>query len=146
VALAKRVLSLIGKSNYPSVRFIYFNVGTYRSHVREYTVSELEYVLKQSGITGLKSELTNSATKSLICENRGLRKASLKLYDLISTIVPNLRDTILIFGRKPENWKPLDDLIAFKNLKNHYDHLVKYNLDSEDDDNIVSKIRNEVYT
>jgi len=102
VALAKRLLPLVGKPNYPNVRFIYFNVGTYRGHVREYTVSELEYMLEQSGITRLKAKI--------------LRKF-LKMYDLISTIVPNLRDTILTFRRRPESWKPLDDLIAFKNSK-----------------------------
>jgi hypothetical protein len=59
-------------------------------------------------------------------------------------ILPNLRDTIIIFGRKPENWKPLDDLIAFRNLKNYYKHLVKYNLDNENDNDIVSKIKAKV--
>jgi hypothetical protein len=113
----------------------------YRGHVREYTASELEYVLEQSGI--VKVKMVNSATKSLICESRGFRKTLLKIYDLTSAVLPNLKDTIIIFGRKPENWKPLDDLIAFKIWKNHYDHLVKYNLDGEDDDNIASKIRSK---
>jgi uncharacterized protein YaaR (DUF327 family) len=143
VALAKRALSLIGKSNYPSVYFIFFNIGTYRGHVREYTASELEYMLKQSGIMRVKVEMANSATKQLICESRGFRKTLLKLYDLTSDILPNLRDTIIIFGRKPENWKPLGDLTAFKNLKNYYKHLVKFNLDNEDDDSMMSKIKNE---
>jgi SAM-dependent methyltransferase len=143
VALVKRVLSLMGKSSYPSVGFIYFNVGMYRGHVREYTVSELEYMLKQNGIMSVKVKMANSATKSLICESRGFRKTLLKLYDLTSDILPNLRDTIIIFGRKPENWKPLDDLIAFRNLKNYYKHLVEYNLDNEDDDSIASRIGSE---
>jgi len=41
VVLAKRVMLLVGKSSNPSVYFIYFNIGAYRGHVREYTVSEL---------------------------------------------------------------------------------------------------------
>jgi len=145
LALAKKALLLIGKSNYPDVRFIYFNIGMYRGHVREYTVSELKHICEQSGIMKVKVKLINSTTKSSICESRGFRKTFSKLYDLTSAILPNLRDTIIIFGRKPEDWKPLDDLIALKFLKSCYKHLVKYNIDNEGDDSLVSKIGSEGY-
>jgi 2-polyprenyl-3-methyl-5-hydroxy-6-metoxy-1,4-benzoquinol methylase len=88
VALAKRLLPLIGKSNYPSVGLIYFNVGVYRWHIREYTASELEYVLKQAAIKRVIVKMANIATKQLICESAGYRKIFLRLYDLICAIVP----------------------------------------------------------
>jgi hypothetical protein len=37
----------------------------------------------------------------------------------------------------------MDDLTAYKNLKNYYKHLVEWNLDEEDDDRILSQIRSE---
>jgi len=140
-ALVKRIRILIGKSNYPSVHFIYFNVGAYRGHVREYTISELKYMLKVSGLTGIKAKLTNTETYSLICESKGLKKLIVNLYNLASTSIPVFRDTILIYGKKPKNWRPIDELTALQNLKKYYSHLTKYNLDNEPDDILIDKLR-----
>ena len=140
VALAKRILLLAGKSNYPNVNFIYFNVGAYRGHVREYNTSELKRLLKASGLTEIRAKLTNNETASLMCESKGLKKLIVKLYDLVSKLYPNFRDTILVWGRKPKDWLPIDDLNAIKNLKSYYSHIVKFNLENEPDNILITKL------
>lgn len=141
VALAKRVLLLAGKSNYPNINFIYFNVGAYRGHIRECNISELNKLLKVSGLTEIRFKLTNNGTSSLLCESKGLKKLFVKSYDLISNLYPNFRDTILVWGRKPKDWLPIDDLNAIRNLKSYYDHIVKFNLENETDDILVDKLK-----
>jgi len=140
VALAKRILVAMGKSNYPNVNFAYFNVGKYRSHIREYTVHELKRILQVSGLTEIKAKLTNHAVYQLICETQGLKRLIVRLYYLISKLYPKFRSTILAYGRKPENWRPIRDLDAIKNLKNYYLHITRYNLDKEPDNILVEKL------
>lgn len=141
-ALAKRIMLLLGKWRSPSVNFIYFNnLGIYRGHVREYTVSELKWMLKQSGLVDIKVRMTNHEIKSLICERKGIYKIIPRFYDLLSNIYPNFRDTVLIYGRKPKDWKYVSDEEAFILLKRYYQHLVKYNLDNESDEAILLKIK-----
>lgn len=140
-ALAKRILLLVGKSNYPDVNFIYFNVGSYRGHIREYNISGLEKLLKVSGLTKVKAKCINIATLSLICESKGFKKFIIKLYDLVSKIYPNFRDTIVIWARKPKDWSPVDDLKAIENLKSYYPDIVKYNLENEPNKILVNKLK-----
>jgi len=139
-ALAKRVRLLFGKSVYPEVGFIFFNLGEYRSHIKEYTISELLYMLKSIGLTTLRVKTLNTSVKELLCESKGLKKIFIRMYDLVSQSFPGFRDTILVQGRKPEKWAPLNDLFAIKNLKKYYPHIAKYNLEEENDGKIVSKL------
>ncbi|MEM1558365.1 MAG: hypothetical protein QXG12_07220 [Thermoproteota archaeon] len=74
-------------------------------------------------------------------EARGFKRFIARTYYLLSNIYPSFRSTIIAYGRKPENWKPITDLEAFKSLKNIYPHLVKYNLNGESDEEIVEKLR-----
>jgi SAM-dependent methyltransferase len=141
VTLAKRILLLAGKSNYPNVDFIFYNVGAYRGHVREYNISELKRLLKISGLTEIDAKLVNNQTFSLYCESRGFRRFIIKFYDLISGLYPNFRDTIIIWARKPRGWRPIDDLEAIENMKSCYPHMVKYNLENEHNNIIVDKLK-----
>lgn len=141
VALAKRILLLMGKSNHPNVDFIYFNVGAYRGHIMEYNTSELKKLLKLSGLINVEVKLTNSMTFSLYCESKGFRRLIIRFYDLISSsLYPNFRDTILIWAKKPRDWSPIDDLKAIENLKNPYPQIVKYNLENEPSNTLVDKL------
>lgn len=141
VMLAKRILVLMGKSSYPNVNFIYFNVGSYRGHVREYNVSELKRLLKVSGLIKVKAKSINIETSFLMPEWKGPKRIVVKFYDLVSKLYPNFRDTILIWARKPESWLPLDDLKAIESLKSCYPHVVKYNLENEPNNILVGRLK-----
>jgi len=141
-ALAKRIRLILGKPVYPEAGLIFFAVGEYRGHVKEYVVSELLYILKLIGLTALKVKTENIMTKELLRKSQDL-KILLKTYDLMSSIFPNFKDTIIAWGRKPKGWIPFDNLLAFKNWKKYYPHIVNYNLDGEDDYQILSKIESE---
>ena len=144
VALAKRVFVVMGKSNYPNVNFVYFNVGDYRGHVREYTVEELKRILKLSGLTEVTVKLTNHDIQGLLRKSRGLRKLVTGAYLFISSLYPKFRASIIIYGRKPEGWRPISDLDAIEHLKVHYPHVVKYNLDGEPDELLIKKLKSRL--
>lgn len=138
--LAKRLLLLLGKSNYQDVNFLFYNVGTYRYHVREYTVQEVNKVLRLIGLNHVKVETSNHGIHEIVMEARGFKRFIARTYTLLSNIYPSFRSTIIAYGRKPEDWKPITDLEAFKSLKNIYPHLVKYNLDGESDEEMVERL------
>jgi len=145
VALAKRILVAIGKSSYPNVRFIYFSVGDYRGHVKEYTSQELKWMLTVSRLTEIKIKFTNYqvyniSSRSIFYENQRLKKIIAKLYYLASSVYPRFRGTIIIYGKKPKNWRPLADIDAIKYLKECYPILSKYNLDNEPDNVFIRKL------
>ena len=100
VNLRKRIRVLSGRSNYPSVRDVYSSRGTWRGHVREYTLAETEYILKAAGGEPVLSKTCHMAICSRI-PNTTLRH----LYRVVTWIVPRLRDGILVIARKPPGWR-----------------------------------------
>ncbi|CAD6491679.1 MAG: Ubiquinone biosynthesis O-methyltransferase [Candidatus Argoarchaeum ethanivorans] len=137
VALAKRLKVLFGKSNQVSANFIYWNVGEYRAHVREYTQSELKQILLYHNLTAINSKMINIMIDAVKSETF-FKKIVVKMYKLISGLYPNFRDTILISGKKPKDWNPTDNSI--ETFKKYYTHIEKYNLDNEPDEVLVNKI------
>lgn len=119
-SLMNRTRLSFGRSVYPGLGFILFSAGQYRGHIREYTISELKLMLRYNEFKKTEVETVNVATKMAMCESRGLRKGLLKAYALISGLYPPFRDTILIWGRKPEHWSPLSDFIPTEKSKEDY--------------------------
>lgn len=140
-ALAKRIKLLLGKPVYPDVQFIFFNVGEYRGHIKEYTISELLFIMKSLRITNIRVKTLNILTKELYCEESGQKKFLLRIYDVVSSILPSWRDTIIVYGRKSENTRLIEDIEAFKKLKQYIFYLTKYNFENEDDESIIFKLR-----
>ena len=138
VALAKRLKVLFGKSNQVSADFIYWNVGEYRSHVREYTRSEIKQILSHHDLVAINSKMENIMI-NMVENTAFLKKIVIKGYKLISNLYPNFRDTILISGKKPEDWSPTDDSIDI--FKRCYSHIERYNLDNESNDVLISKMK-----
>lgn len=135
VLLANRLKVLFGKSNQVSANFIYWNIGEYRSHIREYTQSELKQILSYHNLVDVKSKMINVRIGQAKSKNLF---SIIKVYKLISNIYPNFRGTILISGKKPNNWHPTD--VSVKNFEDCYSHIKKYNLDSESDELLVNKM------
>lgn len=133
VALAKRLKVLFGKSNQVNANLLYWNIGEYRNHIREYTQSELRMILSYHNLEDVKSKMVNIMIDMI----KGVNFVIVKAYKLISALYPNFRDTILISGKKPRDWFPTKNSIA--NFKKYYLHVNEYNLDNESDDILVKK-------
>lgn len=137
VSLLKRLKMLCGKSSHISANFLYWNIGEYRSHIREYTLSELKEILPYHYLDSIDSKMINLGTFE------GLNfpiNVIVKTCKLISGLYPNFRDTILVAGKKPKNWHPTDNSI--NNFKKYYPHIINYNLDNEPDAVLINEMKN----
>jgi len=136
-SLAKRLWMLFGKSSQVRLDFLFWNIGEYRSHIREYTEPELRKVLEYENMDVVASRMLNLTLGSV--EAKGtLARALIAVYDAVSFVYPRFRDTILVVGRRPGNWMPTADSIA--RFKESYQHIHKYNLDGESDEAIIGKL------
>ena len=143
VHLVNRFKVLLGKSNQTNANFFYWNIGEYRSHVREYTRSELKEILSYHNLEAVDSKMNNTAVE-MVEDQSFPRKVILNAYKLISGLYPNFRATILISGKKPKNWSPTSNSID--NFKKYYSHIRKYNLDNEPDEVLINKMENPSHT
>jgi len=101
VNLRKRLSVLLGKTNYPDVKGFYHSQGTWRGHVREYTQAETAYILQEVG-----GEVILSKTFHLNIESKLSNPLLRKIYELLTAVIPTLRDGILVIARKPSGWTP----------------------------------------
>lgn len=128
VSLLKRLKCLFGKTNYPALGFTYYNIGKYRSHIREYTLEEAYLLLQWSGLTDVKVTGKNLYTKQNIANSKGTKKIFCKLYGLASDVTPTFRDTILAYGRKPNDWVALGN--DSKQVQKEFNRLYKLDASS----------------
>jgi hypothetical protein len=91
----------LGKTNYPDVKGFYHSQGTWRGHVREYTQAETAYILQEVG-----GEVILSKTFHLNIESKLSNPLLRKIYELLTAVIPTLRDGILVIARKPSGWTP----------------------------------------
>lgn len=91
-------------------------------------------------LVDVKVMLTNDSIDQLFHKVRTYKKLVVKFYGLISNLYPNFRSTIIAYGRKPQDWNPIDDKNAFKQLQKYYYHLTKYNLNGVNSTNIIMKL------
>lgn len=127
VSLLKRLKVLFGKSSHINANLIYWNIGEYRSHFREYTRSELRQILNYHNLISLDIKMMNIAIDDIDNINL-LKKIVVEIYKLICDLYPNFRDTILLSGKKPENWYQTN--ISIKNFKKSY-HTELYDVDKD---------------
>jgi len=102
VNLRKRLSILLGKSNYPSVKMFYECIGTWRGHIREYTLAEQEYILRRNGFTILFSSAYHGMIDTKLKSN--LVK---QLYKAICWLFPTMRECLATVAQKPPGWKPV---------------------------------------
>ncbi len=125
-ALAKRLWVLLGKSNQTDANFFYWNIGEYRSHVREYSPSEVKQILQHHKLDILSLKMLNYFGD--IESKRIFKKIIVKAYAFVSRIYPNFKSTILLGGRKPADWQPTD--ASIRNFSKYYRHIERWNLDN----------------
>lgn len=101
VNLRKRISVLLGKTNFPPIHEFYHSQGLWRGHVREYTLAETEYVVKESGGDVILSKTCHVVVYSKI-PFRILRQ----IYIILTGIIPTLRDGLIVIARKPPGWTP----------------------------------------
>jgi len=102
VNIRKRISVLVGKTNYCSLESFYFSKQPWRGHVREYTQMETEKLLRYQGLKVVSSSCINT----VLHKHEKLRNRYVKLvYKTITNMFPRWRDSILVIGQKPKNWK-----------------------------------------
>jgi 2-polyprenyl-3-methyl-5-hydroxy-6-metoxy-1,4-benzoquinol methylase len=136
VALAKRLKVLVGRTNYVNLNFIFWTIGDYRSHIREYTRLELSRVLEYEGLEDIDSRMRNSLVKEIRAQSAAER-ILVRTYDILSNTYPNFRDTISVSGRKPVNWRPLTN--SMEMFRRAYPQMSN-DTDKEPDEIAVQKI------
>jgi len=139
VNLKNRIKVLFGKSNQQSIGFIFWNIGEYRSHFREYTKAELIEIMKNMNIKNINVTPLNIRTRMHYWSSeKKIKKIFILIYGIISEIFPNFRDTLIATGKKPEDWQPIQDSI--QQFKKYYDLVEKNNLDGLSDNELLTQI------
>jgi len=102
VNLRKRLSVLRGRSNYPSVQMFYHCIGSWRGHVREYTLPEQEYILRKNGFT-----ICFSTTYHGMVDRTLKSQFGKYLYKTICRLFPTMRENLATVAQKPPSWKPV---------------------------------------
>ncbi|PWR72759.1 class I SAM-dependent methyltransferase [Methanospirillum lacunae] len=140
-SLNHRIKIIFGKSNQVDLNFIFWNIGEYRSHFREYTRFEMEQMLSFENLININSKMRNILLY-LIPHKRFLEKVVFITYRLICDLWPNFRDSILISGRKPSNWSSIEPSLSKFSIS--YPHIIKYNYDNETDEDYLIKLADKI--
>jgi len=112
VNLRKRLSVPFGRSNYVNIRNFYYSDYPYRSHVREYNMSELEAICRWSGFKTVEKIYTNDFYQyhTAIEQGRQIYQPYFRLqsarqlpiagFHIISRVFKNYRDTLRIVAEK----------------------------------------------
>lgn len=102
VNLRKRLEVLRGRTNYPPLEDMLWGGEPWRGHVREYTLGETERLLTLMGFSLLEAN-----TMDAVAYQR-LRGLPLQAYLSLARLWPGLRDTVIVVGKKPSGWQPIE--------------------------------------
>ncbi|MBT6756756.1 MAG: class I SAM-dependent methyltransferase [Candidatus Jacksonbacteria bacterium] len=100
VNFRKRLSVLLGRTNYPPVDQVYHSSGTWRGHVREYTLKEVEYICRQSGFEVISTNHVEHLAQTK------LKSPMRQIYMAIGFLIPTTRSSLLVICRKPASWTP----------------------------------------
>lgn len=137
--LAERIKLLFGKNSNVNFNYFYWNIGKYRGHIREYTRFELKKLLSIHGIKNVNIEMLNYSI-DLVKDTNFFKGLIVNLYKIIC-LYPNFRDTIIIYGEKPNKWVPINNSV--ENFKKNNKLLGKYDFENESDEVIIKKIKGD---
>ena len=102
VSLRKRIDVFRGRSNYPHLEQVFWSSVPWRGHVREYTLSEMKRLFKLMHLEVVEDFTFHSMLKTRI-KNPVIKF----VYKTVTSLVPNARDSILVLGKKPPCWEPV---------------------------------------
>ena len=97
--LRKRIHLALGKTNYNKFDYFYWYPGTWNGHVREYVKDDL---IKLNNYLNLEMLELSSYSLHLDVLPKILRRP----YELLTSLVPSVRDSWMLISKKPENWQP----------------------------------------
>jgi SAM-dependent methyltransferase len=100
VNLRKRLSVLRGKTSYPPVEQFYLTPRAWRGHVREYTLDEAAYIVRETGF-----EILDAATFEPMA-NKKLGPVTRHVFLAVGQAFPNFRSGLCVIGRKPKAWLP----------------------------------------
>lgn len=128
VHLVNRVKVALGKSHQVTADYLYWNVGEFRSHIKEYTTQELRRMLEHHNLQNVETTLINQAVEKTVAKSdNSLLPYVAQAYKYITDLNPNFRDTQIVTAKKPQDWTPIQPSTA--ELRKYYEHLDEYNLD-----------------
>lgn len=112
VNLRKRMSVLRGRTNYNPLGELFYSIGGYRGHVREYTLSETVQLCEWSGF-----ELVEARTFEHLAQEK-LKGLPRWLYTQAGNLIPSLRSGLMVVCRKPDDWsaKEEDPTSYFKSI------------------------------
>lgn len=99
VNLRKRIAVLMGKTNMPPYGQVYWNEGTWRGHVREYTKDDLKQLAEFLELEVVVLESYHAILKRI-------PRRTWTLWRAATAVFPGWRDSWGLIARKPENWNP----------------------------------------
>lgn len=97
--IRKRIHLLMGKTNYPRFGYFYWYPGKWDGHVREYVRGDLDSLVHFLGLS--KVEL-----KTFHIHLDVLSKTMRPIWQAVSTLMPNTRDSFYLIAKKPAGWEP----------------------------------------
>ena len=103
VNLRKRISVLMGRTNYSPIEVLFYSLGSYRGHVREYTLPETKYICEAAGFQVVHADTFESTAHGRL--PHGLRE----IYLLAGKIIRGFRSEIIVIARKPQDWEPLEE-------------------------------------
>lgn len=137
--LKNRMKMLLGKSSQINADLLYWNLGDFRFHIKEYTVEELKRILRHHNLKDIKVKLYNSTGVDKKLQNKNLLASILvRSYKVLTLLNPFFKSTQLISSKKPKKWVPVQP--SMKEFKKVYPHLEKYNMNNVNDEEIKESI------
>lgn len=103
VNLKKRIKVVIGRSNYPDVAAFFCSASQWRGHVREYTLAETAYIVTTAGFEVVRAHTFDRASVMKIPW-----RVARAVYYVLAALVPTFRDSLVVVGRKPAGWTPVN--------------------------------------
>lgn len=101
VNIRKRLDVVRGRTNYADIGGYFHSSGTWRGHVREYTLDETAYIAREMGF-----EVVRAVTFDGMVERRIGNAFARMLYRSFMRLAPGMRDSVFVAARKPAGWKP----------------------------------------
>jgi len=102
VNLKKRLKVLFGNTNYPPVDMFFNSIGSWRGHVREYTLKETIYICEAAGF-----EVLSAVTFEHLAYQK-LPAILRQIYLFWGLLFRKFRSGLLVICKKPKSWKPLE--------------------------------------